>query len=130
MNCSLVRLETKLGATIGVMLFDGAAVAWTLELQWKNNRSNVSCIPVGTYKALRHQSKKYGNVWCLQDVPGRTGILVHSGNTVADTQGCIILGERVGWLKGARAVLDSRRAIDYWHALTADAPDLTIDVQP
>ena len=105
------------------------AVSWSLEPPWLNNRRNVSCIPDGTYRCLRHQSDKYGSVWALQGVPRRSGILIHAGNVVDDTQGCILLGARIGWLHGSRAVLDSQKAIRYWHELTADASELELVVR-
>jgi len=64
----------------------------TLELPWLNNSPKVSCIPVGQYKAKMHTSPKFG--WCLwlQDVPGRSGILIHQGNYTDQILGCILPG--------------------------------------
>lgn len=84
----------------------------TLELPWKDNHRNISCIPAGVYEVKPYSSAKFKNVWELQDVPGRSKILIHAGNTVDDIEGCILAGMRRGLLKGLPAVLDSRKAID------------------
>lgn len=92
-----------------------------LELPWRNNARNASCIPPGTYEARflpRSTSGKYRNVFWLQDVPGRSGILIHSGNVVAHTRGCLIIGKRRGTLAGQPAVLNSRTALLELAALT------------
>jgi len=41
------------------------------------------------------------------NVPDRKFILFHPGNRVPDTQGCIILAEHFGKLKGELAVINS-----------------------
>lgn len=64
----------------------------TLELPWKNNQRNVSCIPTGTYQVVKRTSEKYGNHFHLLNVPDRSMILIHSGNYYTQTQGCILVG--------------------------------------
>jgi hypothetical protein len=64
----------------------------TLELPWLNNAKNISCVPVGTYLCKRIFSLKYGYVYALQNVKGRSGIYIHIGNYFSDIAGCIILG--------------------------------------
>ena len=73
----------------------------TLELPWKNNERNVSCIPEGVYKGVRRYSKKYKHHIHITDVEGRSLILIHWGNYAGsvnpktgypDIQGCILTG--------------------------------------
>ena len=75
----------------------------TIELPWKNNERKVSCIPDGVYRTIRHRSQSYGECFWVQDVPGRSEILIHHGNYAAsinpktgtpDTKGCILPGEK------------------------------------
>lgn len=64
----------------------------TLELTWAHNSKNVSCIPCGWYAVKKRWSIKYGHHLHIQDVVNRSMILIHSGNFVGDTKGCILVG--------------------------------------
>lgn len=92
-------------------LLVGDLLLRTLELPWEENKSNISCIPPGEYQTSylpRSSSGKYRKVWHLLETPGRFGILIHNGNVVEHTRGCILVGERHGTLAGKPAVLSSR----------------------
>ena len=66
---------------------------WTLECPWMNNQIFISCIPDGSYPLVAFDSPEHPDCWVITPVPGRTGILIHVGNTVRDTQGCILIGQ-------------------------------------
>lgn len=85
-----------------------------LERPWRDNQCNESCIPSGVYAAkflVQTNSGKYHNVYELQAVPGRSSILIHCGNVVDDTRGCLLIGLSRGHQDGKPAVLDSRAAL-------------------
>lgn len=63
-----------------------------LELPWLDNKFRVSCIPAGNYKAVKHVSPKFGDSFWIKDVPARSGILIHRGNFVRNTAGCLLPG--------------------------------------
>ncbi len=92
---------------------------YTLELPWKDNKRNLSCIPEGTYKVSTRYSPKYGLVYHIKEVSNRSYILIHSGNYGGDitkglrshTSGCILLGKKRGILNNQRAILSSRLTI-------------------
>lgn len=67
---------------------------YTLELPWKDNTPNISCIPAGKYEAFIDHNVTIGGmeVIRLRDVPNRTGILIHVGNYTSDIAGCILVG--------------------------------------
>lgn len=78
--------------TLGDLSF-GHFKAKTLERPWKNNQSNISCIPTGTYKCTYSFSPKFMKwTYEIKNVPKRSGIRVHSGNYFFDIQGCVLLG--------------------------------------
>lgn len=66
----------------------------TLELPWKNNKQNISCIPNGHYFAKKHISPTFGKSIWIKDVRERSEILIHKGNFYSDIKGCILVGEK------------------------------------
>lgn len=96
------------------MLFVQDKVFHMLERPWLNNQSNISCIPPGEYVAKfleRSTSGRYRNVYWLQDVPGRGGILIHAGNIIDHTKGCLLIGSKTGMIGNQLAVLNSKSAL-------------------
>ena len=113
---TIKRIVSNDKYTLGALSVDNDPICWTLEEPYKNNHPNISCIPVGTYKAVRNCSKKFGECFRVYDLAGREpanriGILIHSGNTTEDTSGCILLGLELGMLSGNKAVLKSKEAM-------------------
>lgn len=114
---------------------DSILVVSVLELPWRNNERNYSCIPTGTYKCVACNSEKFGKCYMIQDVPGRSGILIHSGNWAGDvrkgyktdSEGCPVIGLGVGTLDNQLAVLQSRKAKDMVFRFTEGA-DLELKV--
>ena len=67
-----------------------------LELPFRFNNKNVSCIPEMVYwveKLAPSQKRNYTHFW-VKDVPDRTGILIHTGNYRTDILGCLLPGIR------------------------------------
>lgn len=80
------------GPTMGY-LTAGSLTFRTLERPWLDNERATSCIPPGTYQCKLLWSNHFGrNMPHLLDVPDRAEIMIHNGNTVKDTTGCIIVG--------------------------------------
>lgn len=103
----LIRIEQGEDGTFGVLRLNGRAWCVTLEPPEHDNAKNISRIPRGEYVCRRVRSPRFGVVFEVTDVPGRTHILLHPGNMVSDTQGCVLLGRNFGKLQGGRAVLNS-----------------------
>lgn len=94
---TLRRISQDEIATLG-RIEDEENSVWcvTLELPWRDNQHDASCVPAGSYlcrRAMHHQ--KY-EVFRLQNVPGREAIDLHIGNSVHDTLGCPLLGTDYG----------------------------------
>ena len=85
----------------------------TLERPWVFNERKISCIPSGTYLVKRHISPKFGQCFKIQDVKGRSDILIHSGNVVNDTLGCVLVGLSSGTVDDTDTamVYSSRKAM-------------------
>jgi len=99
-------------ATLGILRIDGLAECATLELPWKDNQPRISCIPTGVYSVVKYNSPTKGQVFLLGGVAGRSNVEIHSGNTVDDILGCILVGRTHGTLAGKRAVLHSRNTLE------------------
>jgi len=95
----------------GRLIFNGFE-CYTCENPWKDNQPRISCIPQGTYTANLYSSPTPGRgiVWQLNDVPDRSNIQIHRGNTEDDVLGCIVVGKGLGYINGKWAVTDSTRA--------------------
>lgn len=96
----LLRKYPKKDYIIGELLYKGKHLCDTLEPPYQRVHG---AIPQGTYEITRWvQSPRFSTIrkydFCfgkmprLLHVPGRSGILIHPGNKVEDTQGCILVG--------------------------------------
>lgn len=123
--------------TFGRLTVEGHAfTAYTGELPWRGNRTGASCIPAGVYRCVWSQSPRLKRAtYRLLDVPERSGVLIHPANLFGDralglkaqVQGCIALGERIGWMEGQRAILRSVPAVRRFETLMGGKPfDLEI----
>ncbi len=92
LQATLTRKSDDGVQTLGELVI-GGFTAKTLERPWKNNQRDISCIPKGTYLCKYLFSMGHlGWTYAVQNVQGRTGIRIHSGNYVGDVEGCILLG--------------------------------------
>lgn len=67
-----------------------------------------TAIPTGRYEIILANSPKFGkDTPLLLNVPGFSGILIHAGNTIADTSGCLLVGENkaIGKVLNSKATL-------------------------
>ena len=64
----------------------------TIELPWKDNTQNISCIPSGEYNVVVRRSEKHGRHLQVLGVKDRTYILFHVANFYSDLRGCIGIG--------------------------------------
>jgi len=118
MQVTLWRKYRKPGYTIGRLYIDGVFFCNTLEdtdrglAQYMSvgeianiKIKGATAIPTGAYKVQRTYSPKYKRLMPqVMNVKGYAGIRIHSGNTAADTDGCILLGDNtaVGRLTNSR----------------------------
>jgi hypothetical protein len=73
-----------------------------------------TAIPAGRYRIVISYSNKFQKYLPeIIGVKGYEGIRIHSGNTAADTEGCLLTGSKYG----VDIVTDSRKAFNYVFAL-------------
>jgi hypothetical protein len=85
----LSRFMTTKDETFGLFMVNDYHLT-SLELPWRQNKRDISCIPHGIYLCKRHESKD--NAFRVLDVPGRSGILIEIGNHYHESKGCIFIG--------------------------------------
>ena len=117
--------------TPGTAQLDNGLFFDSLELPWKNNQPDVSCIPAGVYQAALAWMPHFGkDMYLLQDVPGRNSVFIHPGNWAgdvsqglrSDVEGCILLGLSTGEIEGQEGVCESVTAIDRFMAACGGQP--------
>lgn len=104
MKAYLYRTESGDEGTFGYFVLDD--LWWfSLELPWRNNAPNISCIPAGSYRVERRYSPHFRReLYWVRHVKNRSFILIHPANFAGDEslgwqshlQGCITLGKVKG----------------------------------
>lgn len=119
MKLLLKRIAKRDTYTIGRLYIDGVYFCDTLEdkdrgLTQSMTTSELSqkkipsktAIPTGEYQVTITYSNRFKQQMpLLNNVPGFSGIRIHSGNTAQDTDGCILVGKN----KSVGKVLESRK---------------------
>lgn len=122
---TLHRVAILQDGAFGVLLWQGVPFAVSLE------RTYEQCLPkmpVGAHQCIRSRFNKGGYDTFEVVVLGHSRILFHKGNVETDSDGCVLVGEQFGVLKGKPAILQSGVAFKELMLLTAnyDAFDLTV----
>ena len=93
-----IRREIYTGkSTVGRLFLNGEFECFTLEDCQRPQGGKVAgatCIPAGSYSLVINRSLRFRRLLPqLLEVPGFEGIRIHPGNTDADTEGCILVGQ-------------------------------------
>lgn len=127
-NVDLERLVSDARGTLGVMTLDNKKF-YTLERPWVDNIPYLSCIPKGSYTCRLIISGKFGKVYQVDNVPGRTAVLIHMGNFIRNTLGCILPGLEFENKEGKElAVYKSRIALAQFHEQLKGIPRFRINI--
>jgi len=108
MNIRVLRKTFTDQSTVGELSVNGKFECFTLEDKVRAVKIHgKTAIPAGIYEVTVTFSDKFKKpLPLLLNVPNFAGIRIHSGNTAADTEGCIL----VGTTKAADSVGNSRVA--------------------
>lgn len=109
---TLTRFAYTDMGTFGKISVDGQTL-YTVERPWINNMPAVSCIPEGTYKCKpRYYNNGRYDAIEVTNVPKRTYIMIHIGNTMLDSAGCILINSRLGFVHNLWAGVSSKIAFN------------------
>jgi hypothetical protein len=76
--------------TNGALFYNDRFLGFTIELPWLNNAQTISCIPEGVYQLKARYSEKFKHHLQLQNIKGRSLILLHPANDARkELEGCI-----------------------------------------
>lgn len=130
MKLTLKRIALRSTYTIGRLYVDGNYFCDTLEDKVRDlNKSGKfdngekkiygeTAIPYGTYNVKWTYSNKFKKYMPLiENVPSFAGIRIHAGNSSADTQGCILVGEN----KAVGKVLNSKNTVNKLYPIIQNA---------
>ena len=78
-RATLQRSQSTDQGTFGILNLEGQTL-YTTELPWRDNLVQKSCIPVGIYRCALVNSPKFGRIYGVANVPGRSNVLIHSAN--------------------------------------------------
>lgn len=130
MKMTLTRTVAEPGYTIGHLQCKDLDF-WTLEdtirekegvpvEEWK--QAGCTAIPYGTYQVILDFSNRFQKVLPrLLQVPGFTGVRIHSGNAACDTEGCVLVGKNVDPMAGR--ISNSRAAMSELMQVLEEAYD-------
>jgi hypothetical protein len=122
MNLTIIRKVTGTNSVIGELAVNGLFECYTLEDVDRGLSSSMTlseiagikipaktAIPKGRYEVAITFSERFKKpLPLLLNVPGYVGVRIHSGNTAADTEGCVLVGK----VKGPDNVSQSRDAFN------------------
>lgn len=129
MEMTLNRTMFDGQCTEGSLSIGGQFQCYTLELPNKDGKPG-SCIPQGRYRVVLAPSPKFesspdpwvqqyaGQMPHLEDIPGRSLIMIHWGNDAGNTEGCILVGkdQSLDYIDSSRAAF-----MDLYEEIQADA---------
>jgi hypothetical protein len=91
MELQLLRTYHSDGqGTNGGLYYDGQKICSTIELPWRGNKNNSSCIPEGNYLLLAREVCRRIEYLVVLGVPGRSFIFLQPANdALTQLRGCI-----------------------------------------
>lgn len=135
MNIVLKRIAKRDTYTIGQLYIDGQYWCDTLEdrvrdLSKERKVAGETAIPAGTYDVVVNISPKFKRLLPrLLSVQHFEGVLIHRGNTAADSAGCILVGENKAKGKVLNSTIWEHRITEYLLDAQNKGEDIKITVE-
>ena len=135
-SLKLVRDSYSEMGTFGKLYINSQFFCYTVEKPWEENKEGESCIPEGTYPlGLRYSpvvkktsAGEFEEGYEVMNVPGREYIMIHVGNSQRDFEGCIGLGDSLGYVHNEWAVLNSRTTFKKFMQIMEESNDWSLEI--
>lgn len=110
MELQVKRTDFSEDSTIGELYVNSQFECYTLEDKVRPVKiAGKTAIPAGRYEVIINFSQRFGRLLpLLLNVPNFEGVRIHPGNTPANTEGCVLVGET----KSENFIGQSRVAFD------------------
>lgn len=117
MKLKLIRQFGTEGFTEGKLYIDDVFECYTVEDEDRHLEAGgikipaVTAIPKGSYEVVLSMSPRFKRILPeVLNVPGFTGVRIHSGNSSKDSEGCILVGSSNDrndddWIGGSKVAL-------------------------
>ena len=117
MKLKLIRTFGTEGFTEGKLYIDDVFECYTVEDEDRHLEAGgikipaVTAIPKGSYEVVLSMSPRFKRILPeVLNVPGFTGVRIHSGNSSKDSEGCILVGSSNDrndddWIGGSKVAL-------------------------
>jgi Family of unknown function (DUF5675) len=113
-NLTLKRIELLTDCTRGVLLLNNTIIGVTLEDGLRHGYTKITritAIPAGRYDVTITHSPRFGVLLpLLHNVPDFSGIRLHAGNKITDTDGCLLIADSYSYTH-SQQVVNSRPAM-------------------
>ena len=110
MEIRVERTDFSEDSTIGKLYVDDQFECYTLEDKVRPVKiKGKTAIAAGRYEVIINYSQRFGRLLPLfLNVPNFEGVRIHPGNTAADTEGCILVGQtkEVGFIGQSRLAFE------------------------
>ncbi len=108
LEINVVRIDQTENSTISKLFIDSHFICFIIEDGERANKIHgMTRIPAGRYKLIKRTfgrffdkyKVRFGHefVWEIENVPNFTDILIHLGNRIDDTKGCLLPNQQVAF---------------------------------
>ncbi|MEW7289043.1 DUF5675 family protein [Aquimarina sp. 2304DJ70-9] len=111
----------------GIPVFE----CFSLELAWRDNQKNISCVPAGTYQIVKEFSPRFEkDLWELKGVPNRNETKIHVANFHTQLNGCIAIGSNLSDINNDNEldVTNSRNTLNIFHQTMGNDTKAVLDI--
>lgn len=120
----IYRFEKTEKGTISVNLINTGdesfnQFGYNIELPYRDNRINISCIPSGIYTFQKRLRADKTQTIEILNVPNRSNVLAHPGNFIKDTHGCILPNLNYSYTKETKTPYGISSRVQVKQLLTA-----------